>query len=97
MALKRTFMIGVMLVCGTLTGATWGQNHTPGTVFERTPDSAHSLPFASPGVFDYDTQLFAPLEFTNGKEKAPGKQSINEPKGFSQRITGWRLLVQLRA
>ena len=71
MALKRTFMIGVMLVCGTLTGATWGQNHTPGTFFERTPDSAHSLPFASPGVFDYDTQLFAPLEFTNGKEKAP--------------------------
>ena len=71
MALKRTFMIGVMLVGGMLTGATWGQNHTPGTVFERTPDSAHSLPFASPGVFDYDTQLFAPLEFTNGKEKEP--------------------------
>ena len=71
MALKRTFMIGVMLVCGTLTGAAWGQNHTPGTYFERNPDSGDSLPLALPGVFDYDTQLFAPLEFTNGKEKDP--------------------------
>ncbi len=71
MALKRTFMIGVMLACGMLTSATWGQNHTPGTIFERTPGSAHSLPFATPGVFDYDTQVFAPLEFTNGKEKEP--------------------------
>jgi len=29
------------------------------------------LPLATPGMFDYDAQLFAPLEFTNGKEKAP--------------------------
>ena len=71
MALKRTFMIVVLLVCGTLTGTTWGQNHAPGTFFERTPETAQNLPLATPGLFDYDTQLFAPLEFTNGKEKEP--------------------------
>ena len=71
MALIRTFMIGVTLVCGMLTGAAWGQNHTPGTFFERTPDGAENLPLATPGMFDYDAQLFAPLEFTNGKEKEP--------------------------
>jgi len=58
MALKRTFMIGVLLVCGALTGTTWGQNHTSGTFFERTPETAQNLPLATPGVFDYDTQLF---------------------------------------
>ena len=71
MALKRTFMIGVLSVCGMLTGVAWGQNHTPGTFFERTPESSQNLPLASPELFDYDTQVFAPLEFTNGKEKAP--------------------------
>ena len=71
MALKRTFMVGVLLVCGMLTGAAWGQNHTPGTYFERTPETAQNLPLATPGFFDYDAQLFAPLEFTNGKEKSP--------------------------
>ena len=71
MALKRTFMIGVTLVCGMLTSAAWGQNNTPGTFFERTPESAQNLPLATPGMFDYDAQLFAPLEFTNGKEKDP--------------------------
>ena len=71
MALKRTFMIGVLLVCGMLTGAAWGQNLTPGTFFDRTPESSQNLPLATPGLFDYDAQVFAPLEFTNGKEKKP--------------------------
>ena len=73
MALKRTFMIGVLLACGMLTSTTRGQNHTPGTFFERTPESSLDLPFSDgQGLFGhYDTQVFAPLEFTNGKEKAP--------------------------
>ena len=71
MALKRTFMIGVMLVCGMLSSAAWGQNDIPGTFFERTPESAQNLPLATPGMFDYDAQLFAPLEFTNGKNPDP--------------------------
>jgi hypothetical protein len=71
MALKNTFMIGVMLVSTLMTSLTWGQNHTPGTYFERTPPTAQNLPLATPGLFDYDAQIFAPLEFTNGKEKEP--------------------------
>lgn len=71
MALKKTLMIGVMLVSTLMTSSTWGQNHTPGTYFERTPPAAQNLPLATPGLFDYDAQVFAPLEFTNGKEKAP--------------------------
>ena len=71
MALKRTFMIGVTLVCGMLSSAAWGQNDIPGTFFERTPEKAQNLPLATPGMFDYDAQLFAPLEFTNGKEPDP--------------------------
>ena len=71
MALKRTLMIGVTLVCGMLTSAAWGQNDVPSTFFERTPEDAQNLPLATPGMFDYDAQLFAPLEFTNGKEPKP--------------------------
>lgn len=32
-----------------------------------------TLPLAGPGVFDYDTRAFAPLEFTNNKELEPNK------------------------
>ena len=73
MALKRTFMIGVMLVCGTLASVAWGQssNNTPSDFFQRTPEDAADLPFQTPGRIDYDAQLFAPLEFTNGKEPKP--------------------------
>ena len=73
MALKRTFMIGVLLACGMLTSVTKGQDHTPGTYFDRTPESSEYLPFNDgQGLFGhYDAQLFAPLEFTNGKEKKP--------------------------
>ena len=73
MALKRTLMIGVTLVCGMLSSAAWGQieNQIPSTFFERTPEKAQNLPLATPGMFDYDAQLFAPLEFTNGKNPDP--------------------------
>ena len=71
MALKRKFIVGVTLACGMLASAAWGQNNTPGTFFERTPEDAKNLPLATPGMFDYDAQLFAPLEFTNGKNPEP--------------------------
>ena len=73
MALKRTLMIGVTLVCGMLSSVAWGQigNQIPSTFFERTPEGAENLPLATPGMFDYDAQLFAPLEFTNGKNPDP--------------------------
>ena len=49
------------------------QLHVPSAEFEhRDIESIESTrPFAAPGVFDYDTQAFAPLEFTNDEEKAP--------------------------
>lgn len=37
----------------------------------ETADSTR--PLAAPGVFDYDTRAFAPLEFTNNKELEPNK------------------------
>ena len=73
MALKRTFKICALLVTLVATEAAIGQVNIPSAKFSgKAVESAESTrPFASPGVFDYDTQLFAPLEFTNGKEKAP--------------------------
>ena len=71
MALKQTFIFGAVLASVLSAGMAFGQNNTPGTHFERLPADSASLPLASPGVFDYDAQVFAPLEFTNGKEKAP--------------------------
>ena len=82
MALKNTLMIGVMLVSTLMTSQTWGQNHTPGTYFERTPPSAQNMPLATPGLFDYDAQVFAPLEFTNGKEKGSITYLILRPYTF---------------
>ena len=70
MALKRTFLMGVLMFSLMATGETSGQD-MPSTRFDRLPDGAANRPFASPGLFDYDAQVFAPLEFTNGKEKAP--------------------------
>ncbi|MFK7768082.1 MAG: hypothetical protein AB8B55_12735 [Mariniblastus sp.] len=73
MALKQTIMIFALLASLVATEATIGQVNIPSAKFSgKAVESAdNTRPFASPGVFDYDTQLFAPLEFTNGKEKAP--------------------------
>ncbi|MFT5300791.1 MAG: hypothetical protein ACI87E_000291 [Mariniblastus sp.] len=73
MALKNTLMIGALLFSLVSTGVTNGQVDTPSPKFRhKAVESVDSTrPFATPGVFDYDAQMFAPLEFTNGKEKAP--------------------------
>lgn len=70
MALKRTFMIGALLISFVMAGSVKGQD-IPSSTFNRLPDGAANRPFASPGLFDYDAQVFAPLEFSNGKEKQP--------------------------
>ena len=73
MALKK-ILATVTLVC-TLLVADVGvaQVSVPSSRFQHqsveSPDSTR--PFAEPGVFNYDTQVFAPLEFTNGSEKEP--------------------------
>lgn len=73
MALKQTFMIVALLCSLVMTEVGVGQINIPGPSFRhKAVESAESTrPFATPGVFDYDAQMFAPLEFTNGKEKAP--------------------------
>ena len=49
------------------------QINVPSAEFEhRDIESVENTrPFAAPGVFDYDTRAFAPLEFTNDEEKDP--------------------------
>ena len=74
MALKHMLKIFVLIVSLVATEAAIGQVNIPSPKFDghQAVESANSTrPFASPGVFNYDTQVFAPLEFTNGKEKAP--------------------------
>ncbi len=73
MALKNTLIIGALLISFVAVNATEGQINTPSPRFQhKAVESADSTrPFATPGVFDYDAQMFAPLEFTNGKEKEP--------------------------
>jgi hypothetical protein len=73
MALKNTLIIGALLVSFVTSGVAEGQINKPSPRFRykklESPDSTR--PYATPGVFDYDAQMFAPLEFTNGKQKKP--------------------------
>jgi hypothetical protein len=73
MALKNTLIIGALLVSFVAPGVTEGQVNKPSPKFRyKKLESAESTrPYATPGVFDYDAQVFAPLEFTDGKEKKP--------------------------
>ena len=73
MALKNTLIIGALLISLVANGVSEGQTHIPSPSFgpQEVETADSTRPFAAPGVFDYDTRVFAPLEFTNGKEKAP--------------------------
>lgn len=73
MALKHTMMIGALFITLIASGAVDGQdNNTPSPRFRpQAPESPDSTrPYATPGVFDYDAQMFAPVEFNN-KELQP--------------------------
>ncbi len=73
MALKNYFMILALLASVFVTNSAYGQINLPGPRFSpkpvEQPDATGA--FAEPGIFDYDTQMFAPLEFTNGKQPDP--------------------------
>ncbi len=73
MALKHIFILGSLLATYLVSSTTNGQVNVPSPKFEhKSVESAESTrPFATPGVFDYDTQVFAPIEFTNGEEMKP--------------------------
>ncbi len=73
MGLKFKFVIGALFVSILTVSLASAQIGVPSPRFGpkalETADSTR--PFASPGVFDYDTRAFAPLEFTNSKELEP--------------------------
>jgi hypothetical protein len=73
MALKHLMTIGVLLFSVLSSGTVFGQLHVPSPNFRPKPVEGYdqTRPLATPGIFDYDTRVFAPLEFTNGKQKAP--------------------------
>lgn len=73
MALKNTLIIGALLVSFVAPGVTEGQINKPSPRFryKKLESAENTRPYATPGVFDYDAQVFAPLEFTDGKEKKP--------------------------
>ena len=73
MALKRFLLIIAFAATCLVGDVVLGQTNIPSPRFRpqsnENPDATR--PFAQPGIFDYDAQMFAPVEFTNGKEKAP--------------------------
>lgn len=79
MALKKTLTIGTLfalLASGGFAGLADAQQSrlgTPSATFEHRAVELpeNTAPLATPGVFNYDAQAFAPFEFANDKEKDP--------------------------
>ena len=73
MALKHFWKLGSLLATLIVAHSAWGQVHVPGPTFspKAVEDTESTRPFATPGIFDYDTQLFAPVEFTTGENNDP--------------------------
>ncbi len=73
MVLKKFTIAGALLAALASGYSVQAQVNIPSAEFEHRPleRPTTSRPFASPGVFDYDTQAFAPFEFTNDEEKDP--------------------------
>ncbi len=73
MGLKNTFIIGAVFVSLVTINLVDAQVETPSPRFgPKSLESADATrPFATPGVLEYATRAFAPLEFTHGKEQSP--------------------------
>ena len=75
MALKKILTAGSMLAAifvGHFTTAK-AQIHIPGPRFEHREleGSDETMPLATPGVFDYDAQVFAPMDFASDDQIEP--------------------------
>lgn len=76
MALKKILTAGTLLaalIIGQSQDAQAQSIHLPGARFEHR-DLEHSdetLPLATPGVFDYDAQVFAPVDFVSDDQLEP--------------------------
>ena len=73
MVLKKFTIVGALLAALASGFSVQAQVNVPSAEFKHRPlEKPHSTrSFASPGVFDYDAQVFAPFEFTNDEEKDP--------------------------
>lgn len=73
MAFNRLLTVSALLVVVSIPNLVFGQVHIPSARFSPQPleEVENTRPFAAPGVFDYDAQIFAPLEFGNGKQLGP--------------------------
>ena len=73
MVLKKFKIAGALLAALASGYSAQAQINIPSAEFEHRkleqPESTR--PFATPGIFDYDTQVFAPFEFTNDEQKDP--------------------------
>jgi hypothetical protein len=76
MALKQILTTGSLLaamIIGQLETAEAQDIHIPGVRFEHREleQPEETTPMATPGVFDYDAQIFAPMEFTSDDQVEP--------------------------
>ena len=73
MVLKKLTVAGALFASLAAGYSADAQINIPSAEFEhRALESApNNRPFATPGVFDYDAQVFAPFEFTSDEEKDP--------------------------
>ena len=73
MVLKKFTIAGALLAALTSGYTAQAQVNVPSAEFEHRALERPSTnrPFATPGIFDYDAQVFAPFEFTNDRQKEP--------------------------
>ena len=73
MVFKKLKIAGALLAALASGYSTQAQVNIPSAEFEHRPleKPNSNRPFVTPGVFDYDAQVFAPFEFTNDEEKDP--------------------------
>ncbi len=73
MAFKNLITIATLMAIFSIPSWAVGQLDVPGPKFRprSVEEIQNTRPFAEPGVFDYDAQVFAPLEFSNDKQLGP--------------------------
>lgn len=73
MSIKKLLTLALVVSFFSCASLAVAQINVPGARFEHKPvDSVENTsPFAAPGTFDYDAQMFAPVEFTNHDELEP--------------------------
>ena len=73
MAIKNLITLGALFVVCFNVNVAPGQINVPGPVFKykQVEQTEATRPFATPGIFNYDAQMFAPLQFPTGEELGP--------------------------